>query len=380
MAESSDGEERSEEPTSKRLNDSREKGQVPRSRELTTVAALLASGLFFVAAGESLMRDLMALMARTFTLDRNDAFDTAKMGINLAAALFEGLRIAAPLMALMVVIAIIASVALSGWNFSTQALQPKFDKLNPIKGLGKVFSWRGLIEMLKGLAKFILIATVGFIWLQGLQGEFIGLGREDLRQGLAHVGDLLVWAFIAVSASLILVTVIDVPFQLWDNKRQLKMTKQEVKEENKQSMGNPEIKGRQRQIQMQAAMQRMMADVPQADVVVTNPTHYAIALRYQPDSMEAPKVIAKGRGLIAARIREIATHHQVPILAAPPLARALYHSTELNATIPAGLYHAVAQVLAYVFHLAEAARGERPTPARAAFDDLPIPEDLRRDN
>ncbi|MGE0081066.1 MAG: flagellar biosynthesis protein FlhB [Thiohalomonadaceae bacterium] len=377
MAEN-DGQERTEQPTPKRLQEAREKGQVPRSRELSTAATLLAGAGAFLIIGEPMMRSLMGLMAGGLTLSREDVFDTAVMATRLAGSLIDGVWLAAPLFLLSIVAALAAAVALGGWSFSSEALSFKPEKLDPVKGLGRVFSWRGVVEMLKGLAKFVVVATVAVLFLQIQGPRFLGLGAEPLMQGLAHTGNLVGWAFLSVSAAMLLVVAVDVPFQLWDHNRQLKMTKQEIKEEFKQTEGSPDVKARQRRIQMQMAQRRMMEEVPKADVVITNPTHYAVALRYDAREMNAPVVVAKGADLLAARIRTIASENDVPILSAPPLARSLYHTTELGDPIPAGLYRAVAQVLAYVYHLRQGPIYNRDgtTPN---LDDLPIPEDLRRD-
>ncbi len=377
MAEN-DGQERTEQPTPKRQQEAREKGQVPRSRELSTAATLLAGSGAFLILGEPIMRSLMALMAGGFRVSREEVFDTSALATRLAKGLLDGVWLSAPLFLLSIVAALAAAVALGGWSFSTEALTFKPEKMDPVKGMGRVFSWRGVVEMFKGLAKFLVVAVAAVLFLSLHSDEFLGLGAEPLMQALAHTGSLIGWAFLAVSMSMLVVVAADVPFQLWDHNRQLKMTKQEIKEEFKQTEGAPEVKMRQRRLQMEMAQRRMMEEVPKADVVITNPTHYAVALRYDQREMNAPVVVAKGADLIAARIRTLASENDVPILSAPPLARSLYHTTELGEAIPAGLYRAVAQVLAYVYHLRQGPiynrDGETP-----GLDDLPIPDDLRRD-
>lgn len=374
MAES-DGQERTEQATPKREQEAREKGQVPRSRELGTVAALLAAATGFMTMGESLMTALADQMRRGLSLSREQVFDATAMPAHFLKAVVEALLTLMPFFALMVVVAIAASAVLGGWAFS--ALSFKWEKLDPIKGMGRVFAWRGLIEMLKGMAKFVLVSFAALLLLQAMGGEFLGLGRESLPQGLAHMGNLLLWAFLLLSATLLVVVLIDVPFQLWDHQRQLRMTKQEVRDEHKQTEGSPEVKGRIRRMQMEIAQRRMMAEVPKADVVVTNPSHYAVALRYDQSRGDAPVVVAKGADLIALKIRTVAQANDVPVLEAPPLARALYHSTELEQPIPVGLYRAVAMVLAYVYHLRQGPVYNREGVVN--MPDLPIPDDLRRD-
>ncbi|GAB4288889.1 MAG: flagellar biosynthesis protein FlhB [Thiohalomonadaceae bacterium] len=374
MAES-DGQERTEHATPKRQQEAREKGQVPRSRELATVAALLAAAGAMIGMGESLTRDLALQMQRGLTLTREQVFDTAAMPALFLDAVSEALWTFMPFFVLMLVVAIAASAVLGGWAFT--AISFKWEKLDPIKGMGRVFAWRGLVEMLKGMAKFLLVALAALLLLRVMGEQFLGLGRESLAQGLAHAGSLLSWAFLLLSATLLIVAFIDVPFQLWDHQRQLRMTKQEVRDEFKQTEGSPEVKGRIRRMQMEIAQRRMMAEVPKADVVVTNPTHYAVALRYDQARGDAPVVVAKGSDLIALKIRTVARENDVPVLEAPPLARALYHSTELEQPIPVGLYRAVAMVLAYVYHLRQGPMYSRE--GVVTMPDLPIPDDLRRD-
>ncbi len=376
MAES-DGQERTEQATPKRLQESKEKGQVPRSKELGTVATLLTAAGMFIAIGDNMLTGLADLLVHNFTLSREEVFDSGILFSRFLNTVIEALSILAPFFIMLALAAVVASIALGGWNFSAQAMSFKWDKLDPVKGLGRVFSWRGLVEMFKGLAKFVLVATAAILLLSFQGDHFLALGGEPLPMALAHTGDLLTWSFLAISSVLLLVVAIDVPFQLWDHARQLKMTRQEVKEEGKQTEGSPEVKGKQRRLQMEVAQRRMMEEVPKADVVVTNPTHYAVALRYDQEAMGAPVVVAKGADLIAQQIRSIAREHQVPVLEAPPLARAIYHSTELNAPIPEGLYRAVAQVLAYVYHLRQGPIYNRE--GQAPDLDLPIPEEFRRD-
>lgn len=374
MAES-DGQERTEQATPKREQEAREKGQVPRSRELGTVAALLAAAAALIGMGESLTRELAAQMRRGLSLSREQAFDTAALPARFLDAVVEALWTFMPFFVLMLVVAIAASAVLGGWAFT--AISFKWEKLDPIKGMGRVFAWRGLVEMLKGMAKFLLVALAALLLLKAMGGQFLGLGRESLPQGLAHAGDLLTWAFLLLSATLLIVALIDVPFQLWDHQRQLRMTKQEIRDEHKQTEGSPEVKGRIRRMQMEIAQRRMMAEVPKADVVVTNPTHYAVALRYDQARGDAPVVVAKGTDLIALKIRNVAQENDVPVLEAAPLARALYHSTELEQPIPVGLYRAVAMVLAYVYHLRQGPMYSRE--GVVTMLDLPIPDDLQRD-
>ncbi|MFA7632038.1 MAG: flagellar biosynthesis protein FlhB [Thiohalomonadaceae bacterium] len=375
MAES-DGQERTEQATPKRQQEAREKGQVPRSRELNTVAALLAAATAFLVMGDSMTTRLALQMRQNLSLSREQIFDVNGLPAHFIAAVVQALWILMPFFVLMVVVAIGASAVLGGWAFTSISF--KWEKLDPIKGMGRVFGWRGLLEMIKGMAKFMLVALTALLLLKSMGDDFLGLSSESLNLSLGHAGSLLAWAFLLLSATLLIVVFIDVPFQLWDHQRQLRMTKQEVRDEFKHTEGSPEVKGRIRRMQMEIAQRRMMAEVPKADVVVTNPTHYAVALRYDQTGGGAPIVVAKGTELIALKIRNVAQEHDVPVLQAPPLARALYYSTDLDQPVPVGLYRAVAMVLAYVYHLRQGLIYGRE--GTVNMSDLPIPDDLQHDD
>lgn len=373
MAEDSDL-ERTEPASSRRIEQAREKGQVARSRELSTFTVLLAAGGGLMLMSPHLLDSLAGLMRNGLTLDRAAAFDPLLMLARLHQESLGVLLAFLPFILLMVVAAIAAPLALSGWLFTFQALQPDFSRLDPLKGIGRIFSWTSLIELAKALAKSALIGGVA-LWVVWQHKEaMFSLAGEPLNQGIAHLGGLLGVTFLTIAGSMILIVAIDVPFQLWDHARKLKMTKEEVRQEHKETEGSPEVKGRIRRMQREAARRRMMAEVPKADVIVTNPTHYAVALRYQDKTMRAPVVVAKGAALLAARIRELGEEHHVPILEAPPLARALYRHAELGEEIPAALYTAVAEVLAYVYQLRsfEAGKGAPPQPPQ----HLPVPPSL----
>ncbi len=376
MAESNTGQERTEEATPKRLQDSRDKGQVARSRELATMGLLLASGAAFLMFGDRLVADMMSLMRESFTASRMDLMDVNNIPILLEDSFTEAIIALVPFFMVVMLVAFFSPMALSGWSFSTKALAFKWDKLNPIKGLGRVFSAKGLMELIKALAKFMLVMSIAIVLLWNQSELYILLGIKSIEPAIAQAGNLLMWGFILLSCATILIAVIDVPFQLWDHAKQLKMTRQEVKDEYKQTEGNPEMKRKVRETQMAMAEKRMMEEVPKADVIITNPTHYAVALKYDQLNMSAPVVVAKGQDLVAAKIRSLAYSNNVPLVEAPPLSRALYYSTELNGEVPAGLYLAVAQVLAYVYQLRQ--KQSRFDEA-LTMDDLPIPDDLKRD-
>jgi len=372
MAENSDGQERTEQATPKRQQEARRKGQIPRSRELNTLAMLMAAAATLVVSGGHMAAQFSELLRNGLSFDRRAIFSPRGLIDAMEMALGAGLSLVAPFFIISVIVAFASSVALGGWGFSLESLTPKLDKLDPIKGLKRLFAVRGLVELLKALAKFLLVGGVGIGLFMHYSSELIGLGYESVETALAHAGEILVWSFLVLSATLILVAAVDVPFQLWDHNRNLKMTKQEVKDEFKDTEGKPEVKSRIKQMQREIAQRRMMEAVPEADVVITNPTHYAVALKYDDARMGAPVVVAKGKDLIAREIRERAIAAEVPIVSAPPLARAIFFSTELDQEIPAALYLAVAQVLAYVFQLRTAGRhgGDVPPPP----SDIEVPE------
>ncbi len=372
---SSSGEERTEQPTPKRLREAKEKGQVPRSRELNSTIVLMVAAVGLMLLGGMLVDDLANIMHDALTIERAKVMDPAALVQQFGVVVGKALWMLSPLLALLVLAAMTGPVSMGGFSFSTKAIAFKASKLNPIKGLGRIFSAKGLMELVKTLAKFLLVAAVSILLLWSLKIELLSLANESLRQALAHAGTLFVWAFLALSSVLVLVAAIDVPFQLWQHKKQLKMTFKEVKDESKETEGRPEVKGKIRALQMEISQRRMMDKVPDADVVITNPTHYAVALRYDREGNGAPRVVAKGADLIAMRIREVAQSHDVTIVSAPPLARALYATTELEQEIPAELYVAVAHILAYVYQLDAAhAQGndEPPLPA-----DLPVPDEYQ---
>ena len=366
------GQERTEQPTPKRLREAREKGQVPRSKELNSMALLMASAGGFLLMGESILTGMQDIMSNGLALEYARDIDNSRIVALLGNTLLQSLLVVAPLLLLLMVVVVLTPIGLGGWSFSTKALSFKWEKLDPVKGIGRIFAWRGLMELIKVLAKFGLVAAISIVFLWSLVEEILGLGAESLKPALAHVATLCGWSFLACSSVLIIVAAIDVPFQLWQHNKQLRMTKQEVKDENKETDGRPEVKGRIRALQQELSRRRMMEAVPQADVVITNPTHFAVALRYDATRMQAPVVVAKGADLVAARIRQVADKHEVTIVSAPPLARALYASTELNQEVPAGLYLAVANILSYVYQLNALQTGDA-IPAEPT--DLPIPDE-----
>jgi flagellar biosynthesis protein FlhB len=350
MAEDSDL-ERTEPASQRRLDQAREQGNVPRSRELATLAVLLASVGVIGVLGLFMFRGLNRLMRNTLSFDAGDVASPAMMGRNLMEAGTDGLLLYLPLAAAVLIAAVGANVMISGWVFSPKAFEFNFSKLNPISGLGRLFSWHSLAELVKALLKGALIAGVAgwMIWHQ--RDGILALAAEPLDAAMLHFGQITLLTFLAAAAAFGLIVAMDVPFQLWDYHRNLRMTKEEVRQESKEMEGDPQIKARIRSLQREAARRRMMQAIPRADVVVTNPMHFAVALKYEEKTMSAPLVVAKGAQLVAERIKELARENRVPIVEAPPLARALHRHAEVGDAIPGALFTAVAQVLAYVYQL-----------------------------
>lgn len=376
MAENQDGQERSFEPSARRLDEAKRRGQVPRSRELNTVAVTLAGVAAIVLLGDGVTADLRGIVVESFVLSRADVFDPAALLRHLGDALTAGLLILAPFFAVTVAAALLASVALGGLQVSTEALRFDLSKLSPLRGMKRVFSLHGLAELVKALAKFVFLGGVAALLVWTEFEHFVRLATMEVDAALAETGDLLGWTTLVVASAAIVLAMADVPFQLWDYKRQLKMTQQEVRDELKDTEGRPEVRSRIRQLQREVARRRMMEEVPKADVIVTNPTRYAVALRYDAGRMQAPVLVAKGTELVAANIRKLGRAHAVPIVEAPTLARALYFNVELGDPIPAGLYLAVAKLLAYVFQLRDARQQGGSAPD---LPDLPVPDELRRE-
>jgi flagellar biosynthetic protein FlhB len=365
--EAAQGGERTEEPSQRRLQEAREHGQLPRSRELTSFATMIGGSVALIVTGSALAGRMSELMRRCMALDARSLEDPDAMmsGLGNAAALaLTGLL---PIFASLIVAVLLASIALGGWNFAPAALVPDFARLSPFEGLKRLVGLRGLTELGKALLKLAVVGGVCAAVVAWLFGDVLALGRMAPRAAIGRGTGLLSWAFVWLCSSLALVAVVDVPLQLFQFKRSLRMTRQELRDELKEHDGNPQTRQRIRQMQQAQARRRMMHKVPTADVVIVNPTHFAVALKYEPKSMRAPLLVAKGVDLVAQNIRRIAEEHRVPVFESPRLARALYKSTDLNREIPAGLYMAVAQVLSYIFRVramnpTAAARMARPDP------------------
>lgn len=373
MAEESDL-EKTEQATPKRLEKSREDGDVPRSRELVTCTVLFAGGLGLMMFGSHLNDALKTALANGLHFERATAYDPVLLMMKMVDSIYTLLIAFAPLAGLLLIVAVASPVLIGGWIFSAKAMAPNFGRMNPIKGLGNLVSKNSAVELIKAIAKTIVVATVAYVVVSRDMEPILSLSTQPLKSGIADVSHILLMAFLSIVSALVVIAAIDVPYQLYHYAEKLKMTKEEIRQESKESEGNPEIKARVRQQQREMARRRMMSEIPNADVVITNPTHYAVAIKYKDDGMRAPVVVAKGSDVLALKIREIAAEHKVLTIEAPKLARALFAHTDLGQEIPEALYNAVAEVLAYVFQMRVFSKegGFRPDLPTA----LPVPEEL----
>jgi flagellar biosynthetic protein FlhB len=372
MAEDSEA-EKTEPASQRRLEQAREEGDVPRSREVATFTVLMAAGAGLWVTGSSLVRELSHSLASGLSLTREQVFNPDVLVTRILVDVVNVMLACLPVGVAVMVVALASPLLVGGWLFSTKAFTPNFMKLNPITGLGNMFSTNSLVELLKAIIKSIIVGVVAWTVISRQLQEAIGLMNEPLHVGSVHVMDMLGFSFIVIVGALGFIALIDAPYQMWHYANKLKMTRQELIQESKESDGNPQIKGKIRQLQQQMAKKRMMQEVPTADVVVTNPTHYAVALKYAEGAKGAPRVVAKGTDEVAAKIRELAKEHRVAILEAPPLARALHKHTDIGDEIPPRLYAAVAEVLAYVYQVKAYRPGlrypDRPT-------KLDVPDDM----
>ena len=373
MAEDSDL-EKTEQPSQRRLDQAKEKGQVARSHELSTFSILMAGGAALWFMGASLNAQMVRLLHDGLTISRDLVFKPELMIPHLYDLSMAMLITFAPVLLLLLLAALISPLFLNGWLFSPEALMPQFSRMNPVSGIARMFSTHALVELSKALGKAIVLGGVAAWVMWHHREDVLQLATLSIAPAISQMGSLVGGSFLAIVCGMLLIVAIDVPFQLYDHNKKLMMTKEEVRQESKETDGNPQVKGRIRSMQREAARRRMMSAIPSADVVVTNPTHYSVALKYSDKGMSAPTVVAKGSGLIAQRIREIAVENHVPILEAPPLARALHKHTEIGESIPEALYTAVAEVLAYVYQLKryQTQGGARPDEP----DNLPVPAEL----
>ena len=372
-----DNDDKTEQPTGKKISDARNKGQVPRSKEAGTFFVLIGGVLSIWAFSSLLGSGLRQIIMNSFSLTRDQIYSVDEFRrIFVQNILSIGIPIIGIALCVFV-LAIIGNIMIGGYNFSKEALKPKFNKLNPVTGIGRIFSLNSIIELVKGIFKVVFIASFCYFALSGRIHEVMGLSYIDPHAGIKRAISLLFQFMVIVVCAMIPIIMIDVPYQKWHYLKQLRMSKQEVKDEYKDTEGNPQIKGKIKQLQFQMAARRMMQDVPTADVVVTNPTHFAVAIKYDPDGETAPLVVAKGVDEIAEKIKEIARESDVPVIPIPPLARTLYYTTDLNKEIPRGLFKAVASLLAWVMGMKAFKEGKTNQRPRDLDKNLPIPEELR---
>ncbi|MCB1956154.1 MAG: flagellar type III secretion system protein FlhB [Rhodocyclaceae bacterium] len=373
MAEESDL-EKTEDATPRRLEQARSEGQVPQSRELSTFLVTMSGVTAIWILGDWLSERMEGIVRRSFTLTRAEVFDPSEMGSMLGRLGSEAILTLAPLMAILLVASVAGPLMLGGFVVAPKVLRLDLTRLDPLKGLERMFSLHGVAELVKAVLKALLVGGVGSAVMWRSRGELFALLSQPLETGMVSFSQLVLFSALLITASLALLALMDVPFQLWQYHRRLRMSKEDVRQEAKETEGDPQIKARIRGMQREMARRRMMTRVPEADVIVTNPTHFSVALKYDAGQHGAPVVIAKGRNVIALKIRELGAEHNVPLLEAPPLARALYKHCELEQAIPAALYTAVAEVMAYVYQLNHfhAAGGLPPT----APDDIPVPEGM----
>jgi len=369
--------DRTEQATPKRREDARKKGDVPRSRELTMTGVMLSGGGALLLLAGPIGGDLVAAFESGFEIERDLLLDERYLVPAFAEIASKGFLSLVPFVVVLLCAVFLSASVIGGWSFSLKAAAFKAERMSPLKGLKRVFGANGLNELVKAIAKFSLVAVIAVSWLWYTSDDLLSLGRQPIADAIPNALRMCGVSLLVVSLGLIVIAAFDVPFQLWQYEKKLRMTRQQVKDEFKETEGRPEVKARVRALQQQIATRRMMEELPTADVVITNPTHFAVALKYDDTTMGAPKVIAKGKDLIAKRIREVATEHGVPLFSAPPLARVLFRTSEIGDEIPARLYTAVAQILAYIYQLNETLRpGQRrlePPVPEIDEDEFPGP-------
>lgn len=374
MAEES-SQDKTEEPTAQRLSKAREEGQIARSQELAPAAMMVMATLFFTMMGQYLFNSMGSLFKSQLQFDRKITDKAELLPAIFGSAIVDGFVIVLPLIAIMAVIAALSTTLSGGLIFAPKLALPKFSKLNPLTGLKRMFGTDALIQLGKAVAKFLVVGAILLVSVMNNLNDLTNISQLDLGQAVRVAGTIIVDSCFWLSLGLVLVALVDVPLQRHQLNKKLKMTKQEVKDEMKNSEGNPEVKGQIRRRQREILNNKMMTKVKDADVVITNPTHFAVALSYDPNGEGAPILVAKGDDGLAARIREEATKHGVYLFEAPLLARALYFTTKLDHPIPEALYHAVAQVIAFVFSLNQSyGRGQE-----VIKPDPKIPDEMKFD-
>ncbi|PKM17346.1 MAG: flagellar biosynthesis protein FlhB [Gammaproteobacteria bacterium HGW-Gammaproteobacteria-15] len=368
--------EKTEQPTPKKLEDAAKKGQIARSKDLGTAFVLIGSAASLLVFGKMLATGVLDIGQRMLQLDTKDIFETNSMFTAWSAV---GEKLIPPMAGIFIIIliaAFIGNTLLGGFNFSWEAAGPKASKMSPLKGFKRMFGLQALVELLKSILKVIVVIGIAYLLLKVFFFDIMALSLMSEPNNIESALHFLAWLFLGLCASVSIIAVVDAPYQKWNHIKQLKMSLQEIKDEHKNSEGDPQIKARIRRTQMQMSMKRMMQEVPKADVIVTNPTHYAVALKYEQGKFRAPVVVAKGVDEVAMHIRKIGNEHKVPVIESPSLARSIYYTTKLDHPIPEQLFAAVAQVLAYVHQLKMYKKGKGSRP-RTLAKELPIPEDYR---
>lgn len=360
--------EKTEQPTAKRLQDARKKGQIARSKELTMTIVMLTGAAMMYLSGSGLITSVSEILVQGLSFDAETLDKGTALTGRFLDVMLEAVLALMPLFLVLIVAALLGGAALGGWAFSTEVLKPKFSKLNPLSGLKRVFGMNGLVEMLKAIGKAAVVAACAIGVFAFVASQVLELGKSTLQSGLVTAGHMLATTFIACSASLALIALADVPYQIFSHRKKLRMTRKEIKDELKETEGSPEVRSRLRGMQQELASRRMLEHVPEADVVITNPTHFSVALKYDEATMAAPVVLAAGVDHLAFRIRDIARTNEIPLFESPVLARALYATASLNKEIDPRMYVAVAQVLTYIYKLRAANEHYLPQP------DLPSVE------
>ena len=352
MADQQDeSQEKTEEPTARRLSKAREEGQIARSTEITIAASVISVAIYIYLFGSSLLGNVANIFARGLVFDSLAVLEPQVAAGRLADAMVEALLTILPILILTGVVVLVCSGLIGGYNFSWKSLQPKASKFNPIAGFKRMFGIQALVNLGKSIAKFLLVGGVTYLLIDASITEFAEISLMALEPGLTASASIITMAFLVASSTLIIIALIDAPYQVYQHNQKMKMSLKEVKDERKDTEGSPEVKQRIRQKQREVSAARMLEAIAEADVVITNPEHFAVALAYDPSSEDPPKVVAKGTDIMAERIRERAGEEGVPLFQSPVLARALFFTTEIEAFIPEPLFEAVAQVIAYIFNI-----------------------------
>ena len=374
MSDRDQAQERTEQPSPRRLEKARRDGQVARSKELNTAVVMLAGGSAALFASGWAVDSIRLLMMDGFARAAFGQVDVGGVMQILRGGIAASLGILAPVMLGAVVAAIAGPVLLGGFTLSAEAMRPKLSRLSPLQGMRRIVSAQGAMELIKTLLKFSLLAGIAAALLWSLTDQILMLGRGEALDSIGESGAIIRRSFVVILSGLLVIALIDVPFVLWNHMKQLRMTRQELRDEQKETEGSPETRGRIRRIRQEMAGRRMMEEVPLADVVITNPLHYAVALRYTDRPDRAPRVVARGQGLVAARIREVAEEHGILVCESALLARAIYFNTAVGEDIPTGLYLAVARVLVWVMNVKAARRDHGPQPDFPT--ELPVPDEF----